>query len=192
MITYSFTFPNLSCIRNNNGKVNEITTVDWILTGIDDSGYNFHKAGKVTLPPYTNDTPFIEFDNITKEIVESWVTSILGEPLINAMKNEIENEIQKLVNPIIIDIIPTWETPSLGNPMKMEQLLWVIMSRAEFLIKEAYDLKKVAHNININEIPTMTPEILNVFAKYNTLSLADKIDALTKRLDALTNENKKE
>lgn len=93
MIDYVWKFSKFNT-KTINGQANCVFRLDWSLEGTDG---NFGASHNGILNLETeNIENFIEFDNLTQEIVEGWVTAALGESTIVLYKEIIETRIKEL------------------------------------------------------------------------------------------------
>ena len=106
-ISYSWHITQLDAKILQDGKSNVVHTVHYIYKGVKDADktlyydiYNF-----VTLSP-PNDDEFIEYDNLTKENVVSWIESIVD---VENLQDIIYAEIEQKENPTDTYLQPNWD-----------------------------------------------------------------------------------
>lgn len=113
-LEYTWTFPSLEVVYNEidpatGGPVqNAVSVVNWILWAQDET-YTTSTYGSVKLPPPGN--PFVEFSDLTPEIVQGWVESVVGTDRVNAMKASLAAEIEAQKNPTSGSLAPPWAAP---------------------------------------------------------------------------------
>jgi len=112
MITYNWNFNPLTCQTHVNDHENVVVTVHWQFSGTtttDDHGTvseQFIGTQGFTLDP-GQDT-FIPFDELTKEIVQEWVETAMGEEYIDQMKQSIAMQIEDKIAPKIVNLPAPW------------------------------------------------------------------------------------
>ena len=83
---------------NSEGVVlpNAIVQTNWILTGVDENGYEGKFAGATpfTAANVTVDS-FVPLDQLTEEIVLSWIKEVVIEGYLEHVKNEIQIQIDE-------------------------------------------------------------------------------------------------
>lgn len=110
-ITYEWSFPSLDVNFNEIDPVsgepvqNVVTRVNWALTGRD-GVYSSTKNGTVSLPP--PGVPFVNYNDLTPEIVQGWVEGQLGLDNLNTLKLTIETDILEQQNPTYGELPPPW------------------------------------------------------------------------------------
>lgn len=114
-ISYSWSFPTLDVVYNEVDPVsgqpvqNVVSVVHWIYTAVDDT-YTASTYSTVTLPP--PGMPFVEFDDLTPEIVQGWVEAALGPDQLAAMDESLANQIEAQKNPTGGALPPPWTAPA--------------------------------------------------------------------------------
>ncbi len=85
-------------------KSNVVHAVVWTLTGTNDDGIMANIVRKTDLP--INDlSSFEEKDNLTNDIVKSWVFKIIGTEAKEAFESEVAALINEKINPTEITVI---------------------------------------------------------------------------------------
>jgi hypothetical protein len=112
MITYTWNFGPLSCTPHHHGYDDVVMTVHWQLTATSGSvagaTYSAQSVGTQSLVLDPNSDTFIPFNELTKEIVQSWVIAALGEELVNQMMTSMETQIEEQITPKVINLSPPW------------------------------------------------------------------------------------
>lgn len=102
-IEYTWTFSSLEVELSQNGLEKVVSVVHWRLAA-KDGDYFVDIYGAVSLdPPET--LSFIEFDNLTKEDITSWVEAKLD---VEQLKSSLETQINTLKAPTKITVSPPW------------------------------------------------------------------------------------
>ena len=97
-ITYTWEFSQLDCYLSKDGKTNVVYTVHWQLQGVD-GAYSTKSYGSATID--TSDlSNFIEFDNLQKSNIESWITDAVS------LKSHIPITIEQQKNPPVLEKLP--------------------------------------------------------------------------------------
>jgi len=119
MITYTWNFDPLTCYTHQNGYDDVVMTVHWQLTATSgsapDAYYSARSIGTQTFTFDPEGDTFIPFNELTKEIVQSWVTTALGEESVNQLMTSLETQIEDQVTPKVVNLSPPW------NPSPVEQ-----------------------------------------------------------------------
>lgn len=107
-IQYTWGFPALD-VKYSEGELQKVvTTVHWTLSALEDS-HSVSTYGSVGVPEPTPEA-FISYKDLTKEEVESWVQSALGQETVDAMFTSLAQQIQNLKTPATGTLTPPWET----------------------------------------------------------------------------------
>jgi hypothetical protein len=105
-ITYTWDIKILDVSDRNNFR-NAVVNCFWKKTGTDENGISGVYHGGTTFSTAEIDpSSFVEFENLTKEIVISWIESSINSEDIN---NHISQDILNKSNPIVEKTLP-WET----------------------------------------------------------------------------------
>tara|TARA_R100000329_G_scaffold151490_1_gene147912 strand:+ start:138 stop:464 length:327 start_codon:yes stop_codon:yes gene_type:complete len=106
-ISYSWHITQLDAKIQQDNKSNVVHTVHYTYKGVKDGDktlyydiYNF-----VTLSP-PSDEEFIEYDDLTKENVVSWIESIVD---VEKLQDAIKAEIEQKENPTDTYLQPNWD-----------------------------------------------------------------------------------
>jgi hypothetical protein len=103
-ITYSITVETLEGAPSLNGKTNVITGVGYTLTGVHDDGTEAIVTGWASIELDVNN--FVEFDNLTEDIVKGWITSQTDH--YEAYKTMLNNSISEIQIPTKQPLIKPW------------------------------------------------------------------------------------
>ena len=92
-ITYTRTYssPMVTTVGN---LLNVVISFQCMITGEDDDGNSFSYNNRVDLPT-VNPTKFVVFDDLTKDIFDTWANEYLN---IESIELDISNSIQAVVN----------------------------------------------------------------------------------------------
>jgi hypothetical protein len=104
-LSYSWSFPVLDVIYDEDGLDNVVTTVHWVYTA-QDGDYSAQSYGTVALAPPGQ--PFISYDDLTEEIVTGWVVSAMGAEQVSAMDVSLAAQINAQKNPTGGPLPPPW------------------------------------------------------------------------------------
>lgn len=102
MITYTWDFPSLGITKQLGDKQDVIHTVEWILTGIDESG--IFDSVRVSLHVPLTDT-FIPLADVTKTMLEQWVEDTIDT---TPYKESIAASIEKKKSETDYILVPSW------------------------------------------------------------------------------------
>lgn len=101
---YKWIFPSLECYSLKNEKKNVVFEIEYQYHAYEGEHFAF-LLGKETLPLPNGE--FIEFDNLTQEIVEGWLEASLGNKL-DLMKTELQEMINEKKSPNKVKLVPPW------------------------------------------------------------------------------------
>lgn len=93
---YSWTFPQLDVVYSEGPYSNVVSSVHWVYQATDGTRYE-NCAGCTPL-----DRPagqFVNYSDLTPEIVTGWVTDKLGMEKVAEMTNELNKRIAAAANP---------------------------------------------------------------------------------------------
>lgn len=102
MINYNWNIGTLDCTINENGLENVIQTIHWRYKGEDENGLTAEVYGAQSIGE-PNTKRFISTNEIiaNPEIVIKWLENLID---VEAMKLNLENQIELLKNPVSISI----------------------------------------------------------------------------------------
>lgn len=104
-ISFTWGFPTLDVVYSEDGFSNVVSTVHWTYTAVDGE-YTAYVYGTVGLPKPGQ--PFTSFDDLTPEIVEGWVVGAMGQEAVDAMTENLTNQINEQKNPKSGPMPPPW------------------------------------------------------------------------------------
>lgn len=93
MVNYKWKFSDFRTMTVN-GNDNTVVKLNWALEG-SDGMFGASHVGTINLDT-TNVQNFIEFNDLTQEIVEGWAIASIGDDMIASFKTLVENRIQEL------------------------------------------------------------------------------------------------
>ena len=99
-MTYNWNCKTVDVHPQSEGETNVVYNVHWIVTGTEED-YSATNIGTqvVTVDP---ETPFIPFEDLTNEIVAGWTKDAMGADQVQAIEDNIANQIIELANPTSI------------------------------------------------------------------------------------------
>ncbi|WP_296683334.1 hypothetical protein [Flavobacterium sp.] len=100
MINFEWNINPMDCIIDDDGMINIIQTVHWRLIGTDENGISSDVYGAQSFPK-PSEGGFIPFEELTKEIVVSWLEATLDVP---ALEKNIEDAIYLINNPVMVQL----------------------------------------------------------------------------------------
>ena len=107
MITYDWNCRTVDARPLEDGEVDVVYNVHWIVTGVsdelkpDDSAYSATNIGTQNVP-WNPEGAFIPFEDLTNEIVVEWTKEAMGEETVTSIETGIANQIEALINPTSI------------------------------------------------------------------------------------------
>jgi hypothetical protein len=99
-INYEWNFNPLESYPTASGETNVVFLVHWQLRATTES-YQAQTVGYERVN-YESGSAFIAFNELTKEIVQTWVQNSIGEDNIARMKSNLVDNINNQINPPII------------------------------------------------------------------------------------------
>lgn len=110
MTTYTWGFPALGVVYNEDNLENVIQTVNWTLTATDGE-YSASCYGSVTLAS-PSPASFTPYDEVTEEMVIAWTTEALGEEQVAQYEATLAGQIEAQKNPTGGNLPPPWTNPN--------------------------------------------------------------------------------
>lgn len=110
--TYSWKFPQLQAYTHKDGLENVVYNVQFYYKGEcspESGSYSYEIFGAQEIAPYVSGSPFIPYEELTKEIVQGWVESSMGSEKIEQLRIGIDKQIANLINPPVTYLTPPWE-----------------------------------------------------------------------------------
>jgi hypothetical protein len=95
-ITYTWSIDSLPNYPEKDGETDVIFQVNWTLTGTDGQYTAFEKGG--TGLEFSGSAPFTPYNQLTKDQIIGWVTSIMPEDTLNLYKGWITDNIEQQKN----------------------------------------------------------------------------------------------
>ncbi len=112
MITYNWNFNPLTCHAELEGHTDVVMTIHWQLSAtevVDDKTYSVQSIGTTSLEFDASAESFIPFSELTKEVVQQWVETQLGEERVEQMKASLATQIEEEITPKIVNHPAPWE-----------------------------------------------------------------------------------
>jgi hypothetical protein len=103
MITYNWNCKTVDVHPQEEGEINVVYNVHWIVTGVD-GDYSATNIGTQIVPLSEGDT-FIPFEDLTNEIVVGWTKEAMGEEQVAQIEATIAAAIEDQVNPSSVTLI---------------------------------------------------------------------------------------
>lgn len=106
MINYTWEFPALGVVYNEDNMMNVIQTVNWILYATEDT-YSASCYGSVTLAT-PSPSSFTPYDQVSQAQVQAWTEAALGPEQVQSYKDSLALQIANQKNPKGGDLPPPW------------------------------------------------------------------------------------
>ena len=110
--TYKWSINQMNAHVQAEGKDNVIYTVHWIYTGSEESAGKTYTANNIGSEGfnYVKGDPFVPYENTQafENVVIGWLENALD---VDAMKSDIDAQIQKQITPVNEDLYFTWQNP---------------------------------------------------------------------------------
>lgn len=114
MIQYTWKFPKFEVNPEIDGHLNVVTAVHWSFIGTSDDNISSEVYGVLDLE--YNPEKFVEYDQLTPDLVQTWVVeSIGGEESVARFKKNIAAEIESKRLPKTVTVTPAWEMIQFGE-----------------------------------------------------------------------------
>ena len=117
MINYDWNCKTVDARPLEDGEVDVVYNVHWIVTGISDelkpdgSAYAATSIGTQNVP-WNPEGAFIPFEDLTNEIVVEWTQAAMGEEQVASIEASIASQVESLINPTSI-------TLTIGEPVPL-------------------------------------------------------------------------
>jgi hypothetical protein len=98
--TYTWNIDSLECTPFLDGKTNVVSTINWRVDGTNGTN-NAVVYGQQTLI-YEAETTFIDYAELTKDVVIKWVKDSLGADTVADIEKNLYNQLAILANPPIV------------------------------------------------------------------------------------------
>lgn len=98
MITYDWNCKTVDVVLQEEGLIDVVYNVHWVVTGISDT-YSSTSIGTQTVT-LDESTPFIPFADLTNDIVVGWTKAAMGEEQVASIESGIADAIEKEINPV--------------------------------------------------------------------------------------------
>jgi len=96
-MTYDWNCKTVDVHPQAEGETNVVYNVHWIVTGTEED-YSVTSIGTQVVP-LDSEADFIPFEDLTNEIVVGWTKDAMGEEEVQAIEDNIANQIIELANP---------------------------------------------------------------------------------------------
>ena len=117
MINYDWNCKTVDARPLEDGEVDVVYNVHWIVTGVsdelkpDDSAYSATNIGTQNVP-WNPEGAFIPFEDLTNEIVVEWTQAAMGEEQVASIEASIASQVESLIKPTSI-------TLTIGEPVPL-------------------------------------------------------------------------
>ena len=101
-VTYSWDFPKLEIYYNYQSLQNVVYMIHWIYTAsyIDQNNKTWQESMRgIEDIAYDPNITFISFENLTKDIVTSWLENDLGTQGLQVLQTNLQQKISNSLNP---------------------------------------------------------------------------------------------
>lgn len=105
-ITYNWTINPLQCYPTASENRDVVFLAHWQLTATSGS-YKESVIGVQSIN-YNQESTFIPFQDLTLEIVQSWVENAMGNDTLQIYKDNLNKKIQEKINPTNITLNAPW------------------------------------------------------------------------------------
>jgi len=107
--TYSWNFTQLTAYPTYETQTNVVYTVHWIFIGTSDTDplvtSQLYGTQNIT---YVADDDFIPYDQLTADIIQSWVTASMGIDAVNTLQTVVDQQIADIITPQSINLPTPW------------------------------------------------------------------------------------
>lgn len=113
--TYTWKFPALEVYKQQGDETNVVYNVHWRYQA-ETGSFSVDTFGVTGLQPYVSGSTFIPFENLTEEIVTTWVEAALGPVEILNMQQNLDIKLEEVINPSTDILPPPWPGPQPTPP----------------------------------------------------------------------------
>jgi hypothetical protein len=120
MINYDWNCKTVDARPLEDGEVDVVYNVHWIVTGISDelkpdgSAYSATSIGTQNVP-WNPEGAFIPFEDLTNEIVVEWTQAAMGEEQVASIEASIESQINYLITPTSVTLTIGGSVPPVND-----------------------------------------------------------------------------
>jgi hypothetical protein len=107
-ITYTWDITSLK-VMTVGAEPNYVVQTYWTKTGTDENGNTGVFNGATPLTPNPEQTDFVPYDQLTQEIVLSWIQPVVVDSYENHVNDIIAKQIADKINLVIEEAVP-WST----------------------------------------------------------------------------------
>lgn len=98
----------LDCVPLMDNLQNVVTMVHWSLIGkMNNIEQSINVSTKLCVD-HTNENNFLEYYNISEDIMIEWVKSQFGEEQLESLKARLINQIKEIQSPMVINLNLPW------------------------------------------------------------------------------------
>jgi len=101
-MNYSWRFTKLYCYVHKDGWNNVVFEVDWNYIISDNNGNTAYISGTRGIKYYDGTAPFVPKDELTNEVISSWIEDCIPEEELISMKKKLDELLEEKVNPTVI------------------------------------------------------------------------------------------
>lgn len=97
-VTHTWSIENMTRSVSDGG----VQTVEYSVTGVD-GDYNFTAYSTVNFTPNPDEENFIEYEDLTEDVVIGWVKNSLGSDIVSATEDYVSQKINIQKAPVIAE-----------------------------------------------------------------------------------------
>jgi len=106
MPEYTWSYPALGVVYNEDTLTDVVQTINWVLTATDGE-YSASCYGSITLGA-PNPEDFTPYSELTQEQVTAWTIEVLGEEQVQSYQESLAGQIEAQKNPTSGNMAPPW------------------------------------------------------------------------------------
>ena len=113
--TYNWTIERIGYHSSAHGKDKVAYNLYWKYSVTDETGNFTANMGGATEIPYNPDSSYIDFDNLTHEIVVGWLEAALDSDVISSFRNQLDTLLADTISPKSVIASPPWTPTPTSN-----------------------------------------------------------------------------
>lgn len=113
-ITYTWAVTGMKVTKAGTLQ-NYVVQTYWTKTGTDENGISGTFVGATPFAPDPTQSNFVPYDQLTQEIVLSWIEPVVTGGFEEHVNGVIAKQIADQIDPIVEEPLP-WATPTISTP----------------------------------------------------------------------------
>jgi len=106
--TYNWTIERIEYQPTAHGQNKVANILHWVYAATDETGNFTANLFNSTVITYDPTSVYIDFDNLTHDIVVGWLEAALGSETIASFKTQLDTKLEELASPKSVITTPPW------------------------------------------------------------------------------------